>query len=346
MSRGAVDPDALASYLRGHGLVGDIELALIAGGRSNLTYRLQVGDASLVLRRPPVGEVLKGAHDVVREFRILLHLRDSGVPVAPAVLLCEDLSVLGAPFYLTGFVEGHTLRSWKDLQRLSPGAMVRATRTFGAALARLHEVAIEGLGLDLARADDYLRRQIHVWRRQVDAVGGRWAEQMGRIADRLSATAPEQRVRAIVHGDYRLDNVIFSTEGEALAVVDWELWTLGDPWGDLAAAMCYWNDAPNEISPLGTSVTVFGDLGKRQDLLNAYASAGGEVPPPHDIAWYLAYGAWRFAAILDGVYQRNRDAAYPPEQADQAWERYEFVVPALVEIAAQNLEDHARRSKR
>jgi aminoglycoside phosphotransferase (APT) family kinase protein len=338
----AVDRGALARYLSENGFDGTVDCELIAGGRSNLTYRVQAGDRTLVLRRPPLGKILKGAHDVVREYRILRHLQGSGVPVAPAVLLCEDSEVLGAPFYLTGFIEGYTLRTWQELGNLSPGASHRVIRSFGAALARLHDASPDGLGLDVARADDYLRRQIHVWRRQVDSVRGRWMEPMGSLADRLSRTAPEQRSRALVHGDYRLDNVLFSKDGEALAVVDWELWTLGDPLGDVAAALTYWNDAPNEISPLGSSVTVLGDLGTRADLLDAYVAAGGDAPMAELIPWYLAYGLWRYAAILDGVYHRNRAEAYAPEQADQAWERYEHVIPSLLEIAEQNLCAHER----
>lgn len=336
-----IDRTALARFLAGLGLEGPVELTRITGGRSNLTYRLTVGADEYVLRLPPSGVTLKGAHDVVREYRIMEHLQDSGVPTPRTIALCEDVAVLGVPFFLTAFVRGHTLRSWDDLGRLAAGATSVLTPSFAGALARLHAAPMEGLGRPDA-ADDYLLRQLHVWTRQVRATGGHWAGMAEALADRLRAAAPAQRARGIVHGDFRLDNVLVAGTGEVLAVVDWELWTLGDPAADLAASLTYWSDSPWELLPLADSVTALGALGTRSALLDAYAAAGGEVPDDRDLPWYLAYGAWRYAAILDGIHHRNRTTLYGPEHADPGWERYAYVVPVLLEMAGQHLADHRR----
>lgn len=333
-----LDVDAVTRWLAASvGLEGTLTARQIAGGRSNLTYELHDGVNRFVLRRPPAGGVLRSAHDVVREHRIVEALQETEVPVSPTVAVCEDLGVIGAPFSVMRFVDGITCRTPDDLQALTPVGRGALTANFARALARLHAVAPEASGLPATKGADFVARQLHVWKRQLEAEPVRPLPAMKELADRLSATIPSQESVSIVHGDYRIDNVLFDRDGVALALIDWELWTLGDPLADLGSAVAYWTDSTYELAALGAAPTQRGELGRRADFLAAYEAAGGHPIDESRLGWYVGFGLWRFAAILEGVYRRNLTAAYGDSPNDVAWQRFAYVVPALAEMGLEQL---------
>lgn len=336
-----VDLEALTAWLGTRTeLAGRLTAEPLGAGRSNLSYRLGDGRRRFVLRRPPFGDLLAGAHDVIREYRLLEGLQGTGVPVAETIAACEDTGVLGAPFTVVSYVDGITLRSDRDLAQLSSVGRRRAVSEFGTTLARLHAVTPERSGRPEKNGRDFAARQLRVWRRQLGAEPRRPTPALDDVADRLAASLPQQERVAIVHGDYRLDNVLLGRDGDIQAVVDWELWTLGDPAADLGSAIAYWTDSPFEPAPLGETPTGSGQLGTRQDLLAAYEGAGGTVPDRARLRWHVAFGLWRFAAILEGVYRRNLAGAYG-QRGSQDWRRLEHAVPVLAESAGQVLDSPA-----
>ena len=337
--------DALRDWLRSRvEMRGSLTASRISGGRSNLTYLLADGDGPRwVLRRPPFGHVLPGAHDVVREHRVVAALDGTGVPVPPAVGAETDDGVLGAPFAVTAFVPGHTLRTPDDAMAIAAEGRARLATTVADTLAGLHATDPEVTGVDPTRGHDYVARQLHVWQRQVDGAGGRDLPRLRAVGEALARHAPTQPAVAIVHGDYRLDNLRVSDAGEVRAILDWELWTLGDPLADLGAALCYWVEADDDLVPLGASPTTAPGMARRDELVERYAVASGRGLDDRDVAYHLAFGAWRFAAILEGVYQRNLAGAYgTTDEDDTSWRRFREVVPALVERAAEHLADAGR----
>ena len=329
-----VDLDGVQRWLAERtDVVGSLSAKLITGGRSNLTYLLEDGGGRrFVLRRPPKGELLPGAHDMGREYRVVEALHSGPVPVPEPIGFCDDTSVIGAAFAVTSFVDGITLRTPEDVDALAPRGRAALTSTFAATLAELHGVEPAITGRDPARGTDYVARQLHTWQRQLDAAPGRELPEMRTLGISLAQRAPRQRSVAVVHGDYRLDNVLVDTEGAVLAVLDWELWTLGDRLADIGFALCYWIEPCDELVPLGTSP----GLGGRTQFVDAYVTASDAEFDAADIDCYLAFGTWRFAAILEGVHRRNLSGAYG-EGGDEDWRRFEHVVPALAERSAEHL---------
>jgi len=281
---------------------------LIAGGHSNLTYRLQDRRGrSLVLRRPPLAAVLESAHDMSREHRIVSALGPTDVPVAPVHGLCRDPQVNGAPFYLMEFVSGVILRDSRD----GEGVPQADRRPIGFecvdVLARLHRIDPDRVGLgDLGRREAYLARQLRRWSKQFQASKLREIPEMETAHRLLEERMPEQVGCSIVHGDYRLGNMIL--EGTRIAaVLDWELCTLGDPLADLGYLLNSWL-SPDQLPP-GPDVapTAAGSFPTRDEMLQRYADATGR--DVSKIAYYRAFQSWRGAAINEGVYHRYRMGA-------------------------------------
>lgn len=317
-----------------HGARDTFEVRLIQGGRSNLSYRVDHGDECFVLRRPPFGAVLEGAHDVLREFRLLQSLEGTAVPLARPVAACEDVDVLGANFTLVEFLAGRALRTADDASALSEDARRAVPRSFGAALAQLHRVDPERVGRPRASGLDHAERQLRVWARQLSGEPTRPLPLLDALGAHLQERRPEQREVAVVHGDYRLDNVMVGEDGAVIGVLDWELWTVGDPTLDLGNTLAYWTESAYELYALGTSPTARGLLGTRRDVLEAYLAAGGPEFDQGALDWALSFGFWRYAVILEGVYRRNLAGAYGDGPSDD-WQRFEHVVPAMAEIGWQ-----------
>ncbi len=300
-----IDIDAVTRWYEDHveGTTPPLTFDLIAGGHSNLTYLVDdAGGRRTVLRRPPLGQVLASAHDMGREHRIIAALADTDIPVPPTLGYVSDDSVNDAPFYVMDFVDGHVLRNRDDAMALSPAARTRAGDSLVEVLARIHAVDVDAVGLgDLGRKEGYIERQLKRWYGQWGKTKTRELPAIDEVHRILSAEIPDQGPAAIVHGDYRLDNCMVDDDGEVIAVLDWELCTLGDPLADVGLLMVYWSE-PGDPSPtLGAPTTAEG-MRTRQEVLDRYAEASGRDLSRID--YYTAFGYWKLACIVEGVYAR------------------------------------------
>ncbi|MFP5579666.1 MAG: phosphotransferase family protein [Acidimicrobiia bacterium] len=300
-----IDTEAVTAWYQEHvpGTAAPLRFDLIAGGHSNLTYR--VTDASgrrTVLRRPPLGQVLASAHDMGREHRIIAALHDTDIPVAPPLGYVPDDAVNGAPFYVMDFVNGHILRTQAEAMGLPVAARANCGDSLVDVLARIHAVDVDAVGLgDLGRTDGYIERQLKRWYGQWEKSKTRELPDIDHVHRVLSADVPEQGPAAIVHGDYRLDNCMVDDTGEVIAVLDWELCTLGDPLADVGLLMVYWSE-PGDRSPTLGAPTAADGMRSRQELLDRYAAASGRDLSRID--YYVAFGYWKLACIVEGVYAR------------------------------------------
>jgi aminoglycoside phosphotransferase (APT) family kinase protein len=285
------------------GAVGPFTATLIAGGRSNLTFTVTGADGRrLVLRRPPLGHVLASAHDMAREHKIIAAVGKTSVPVAPALGLCTDEEVNGAPFYVMGFVDGVVLDSPERAAALDPSLRVKAADDLIDVLADLHAVDIDEIGLgDLARRGGYIERQLKRGSTQWENSKTRELAAIDEVAQRLAARIPEQQGEVIAHGDYRFGNCLTDVEvGRINGVLDWELCTLGDPLADVGYLRVYWAD-PGQPGR-HNDPTAAGGFPSYADLLERYASRTGR--DLSGIDYYVAFSSWRLAVISEGVYAR------------------------------------------
>jgi aminoglycoside phosphotransferase (APT) family kinase protein len=291
------------------GVVLPLEFHRVAGGRSNLTF--EVRDANgrgYVLRRPPTSHVLPTAHDMTREHKIISAMGPAGVPAPPALGLCTDESVNGAPFYVMGFVDGVIARDEAEAEKsFDLDARLRAGPALIDTLAQIHAADPDEIGLgDLGRKDGYIARQLKRWyanyRAANEGRGGTTLPDVDQLHELLSARIPEQGRASVVHGDYRLDNCILAPDGSrVLAVLDWELCTLGDPLADVGQLLVYWPE-PGERSALGHAPTLLPGFSPRSELIEHYAAQTGR--PVGDLDFYTAFAYWKLACILEGVYAR------------------------------------------
>ena len=286
------------------GIEGPLVFELIAGGHSNLTYAVtDAAGARWVLRRPPLGHVLESAHDVGREHRIISALAGSGVPVAPAVGLCRDVEVNDAPFYVMRFVDGLVLHDGDRAEQVSGADRQRIGENVVDVLAALHAIDPDDVGLgDLGRKEAYLERQLKRWTKQWENSKTREIPAMEASRRLLAERMPEQIGASIVHGDYRLGNMLVA-DGRIEAVLDWELCTLGDPLADVGYLLNAWLQ-PGEVDtrPGDQAPTTVGGFGTREALIERYAAATGR--DLSGIDYYRAFSHWRLAAIGEGVYKR------------------------------------------
>ena len=350
---GVDNPERLASWLNDHlaGLPVDLAgITLIAGGRSNLTYRLEVsgpaGTRLLVLRRPPLGHVLPTAHDMTREYRVLAALAGTPVPVAPLVAPCTDESVIGAPFYVMEFVPGVVMRARADTAALTREQAAELSRCLADMLAAIHGVDVEAVGLgDLGRGAGYLRRQLDRWQRQWQLSATREMPGYDRLVQRLTAALPAEGDVTLVHGDYRLDNALVALDPRPriAAVVDWEMATLGDPLADLGLTLVYWTDPGEEgwLTPGGvpagpngvsTDATVTPGFWTRAQFAAEYASRTGRDVSL--IGYYMAFGYFKLAVVLEGIHARYLQR----KTVGEGFEHEGAAVPVLIARAHEVLD--------
>ncbi|MGE0066599.1 MAG: phosphotransferase family protein [Solirubrobacterales bacterium] len=335
-----IDAPALEAWFAAQIAAAQLPLRFerIAGGHSNLTYRVSDANGrSWALRRPPLGKRLGSAHDMVREHRVVSALGPTEVPVAPVAGLCEDEAVNGAPFYVMKFVEGPVLRGLAEAEafpdeadRQAIGARVADT------LVAIHAVDPDAIGLgELGRKEDYVARQLRRWQGQWEGSKTRELEAVDRVHEKLAERIPAQGPATIVHGDYRLDNMILTPSGEVAAVVDWELCTLGDPLADLGLLMVYWADADEE-NPigLGQPANLAPGFPTREELAARYAERSGRDISQLD--FYLALGYWKLAIIIEGVYARY--VAGGLGKVDDGVEYFARLVERLAEEAERVVE--------
>jgi aminoglycoside phosphotransferase (APT) family kinase protein len=337
MADEAIDQPNLEAWFEDHvsGATPPLAFERISGGHSNLTY--SVADAAggrWALRRPPLGRRLASAHDMAREHRIISALQETEVPVPPIAGLCEDDAVNGAPFYVMDFVEGPILRSRKEAERSFDEAHrgpigERVVDT----LISIHSIDPDRVGLgELGKKQDYVARQLHRWQGQWEKSKTRELELIDDVHRRLSERIPEQGPATIVHGDYRLDNMILTDAGEVAAVVDWELCTLGDPLADVGMLIVYWSEAGDELMPLLEAPTTAAGFPSREQVRERYAERSGR--DLSEIDFYIALGWWKLAIILEGVYSRYSAGQYgKPQEGIEGLERFAAIVKNLAEAA-------------
>ncbi|MCW2666148.1 MAG: putative kinase, aminoglycoside phosphotransferase family [Frankiales bacterium] len=316
------------------GLDPPLSFSFISGGRSNLTYRVDdAAGRSLVLRRPPMGNVLATAHDMSREWRVMSALQGTAVPVPATLAICQDHAVTGADFYLMGHVDGHVVATVADAEVLSGPARQAAGFDLVRVMALLHDVEPDAVGLTgFGRRESYLERQLYRWQRQLDASRSRDLPAVDELSTRLSAALPAQQRTGIVHGDFRLGNVIVDGAGQLLAVLDWELCTLGDPLADLGWLLSSWTEPGDSVSST-VSPSMAGGFPTAAELAAAYAASSGL--DLSDLEYYIAFAHWRSICISEGVYSRYRagvmgDDDFPvTEFGDQIIARAQYALDRL-----------------
>jgi len=338
MTEFQLDTDALAGYLPQviDGFQGPVTATKFGNGQSNPTYRLDTPNGLYVLRRKPPGQLLKSAHAVEREYRVISALRDTTVPVAKTYHLCEDEGVIGSVFYIMEYVEGRVL--WdpalpeitKPQRKAYYDAMIDT-------LVKLHRLDIDKLGLsDYGRPQGYIQRQITLWTRQYRDSQTEALSDMEYLIETLPAVqAPDDGRVSLVHGDFRLDNMMFHPESTAVvALVDWELSTLGHPFTDLAY-QCMQLRMPNEglMSGLGGIDRASVGVPEEQAYIDAYCQRMGLAEIPH-WKFYLGLSFFRFAAILQGVKKRALEGN---ASSEHALKMGEFVVP-LARMGREQIE--------
>jgi aminoglycoside phosphotransferase (APT) family kinase protein len=294
---GAWLPSAIA------GAGSELSATLIAGGRSNLTYEVTDGNGTWIVRRPPLGHVLATAHDMAREYRVMAALRHTRVPVPRMFGLCEDTAVLGAPFYVMQKVVGRPYRYAADIAPLGPERTREISSALVDTLVRLHQVDPAAVGLgDFGRPAGFLGRQVSRWKKQLDASYTRDLPAADELYGRLAADIPTESATGIVHGDYRLDNVLTDEKDRLVAVIDWEMATLGDPLTDLALMVVYGRlgeaAAGNQVVDVASAAGYLSE----PEIIERYAAAS-----PRDLShfgFYLALASFKLAAILEGIHYR------------------------------------------
>jgi aminoglycoside phosphotransferase (APT) family kinase protein len=299
------------------GLAPPLRWTMLAGGHSNFTYR--VDDAAgliLVLRRPPMGELLPTAHDMGREFTLISALWSTPVPVPEPFAYCDNKEVTGADFYAMGWVEGRPLYTAKDAeQHLSVEARALTGPSFIDVLAALHALDPDEVGLGgLGKRDSYVARQLRRWHSSYHASENRALPEVDRLHAFLAGRLPEQSKVSVVHGDYGLHNCRVAADGHIAAVVDWEISTLGDPLADVGYCINAWVDSPEEITGRDDPPTVLPGFANRGELLGRYAQQTG-ADLSH-IDYYRCFSHWKTACILQGVYARYLQGQKDTEGVD------------------------------
>jgi aminoglycoside phosphotransferase (APT) family kinase protein len=333
------DVASLERYLHANvpDFTGPLDVVQFKGGQSNPTYKLDAGGKSYVLRRKPPGKLLPSAHAIEREYRVIRALAGSAVPVARTHCLCLDETVIGTPFYLMDFVDGRIF--WDpSLPAMAPEERRAIYAEMNRIIAALHRVDVAAVGLgDYGRPGNYLARQIDRWSRQYQASATEPIDAMDRLIEWLPRHIPAGERTALVHGDFRLDNMIFDRhEPRVLAVLDWELSTLGDPLADFAYHLMTWRLAPDEFRGLrGRDLAALG-IPTETEYVAMYLRDNPTLEQPGAQAWdfYMAYNMFRMAAILQGVLSRALAGNASSDQALEAGRR----ARPLAELAWKEVE--------
>jgi aminoglycoside phosphotransferase (APT) family kinase protein len=332
-----IDVERVSTWLAEHvaGATPPFDFTAIAGGRSNLTFRVVSADGRpMVLRRPPLGHVLATAHDMAREHRLIEAVGRTDVPVPQVLGLCTDEAVNGAPFYVMSFVEGAVLDSPVKAEALTREQRRRASEHLIDVLADLHAADPDAIGLgDLARRDGYIERQLKRWNTQWEHSKTRQLPAIDQVSTYLAAHVPAQQAVSITHGDYRFGNCLTDVErGRIVAVLDWELCTLGDPLADVGYLGVYWARADGGAHP--NDPTGLPGFLSYEDAVARYAARTGR--DVSNIGYYVAFSLWRGAVICEGVYARYLHGAMGARD-EQAIAEFGAVVPELAGRALELL---------
>ena len=311
--------DSLAAYLRAQGLVGSdaVQVVPLSGGQSNPTFRITAGQNAYVLRKKPAGVLAPSAHAIDREYRVMKALQGTDVPVPRMLAYCEDESIVGTPFYLMDFLQGRVFMD-PALPGMEPAERAAIYREMGRVMAALHSVDLAAVGLsDYGRTGRYVERQIDRWSRQCRALSVPLDPAMLALMEWLPAHLPEGDETTLVHGDYRIDNLVFHpTEPRVIGVLDWELSTLGHPLADLAYHCMAWNVPPTLWRGMGGLDLPALGIPTEAQYLADYAAATGREVQGH-WSFYMAYNLFRKAAILYGIAQRAADGSAASADAEE-----------------------------
>lgn len=326
-----LDRAALDQWMQAHveGYAGPMDMSKFKGGQSNPTYRIDTPDRSYVLRRKPFGELLPSAHAVDREYKVIAGLHPTGFPVAKPYGLCTDDGVVGSMFYIMEMVQGRSL--WDGTL---PGMTQDERRDIYFALidtlAELHQTDHEAAGLgDYGKPGNYFERQVGRWTKQYKAAQTDDLPEMDKLIAWLPQTLPSQERTSIVHGDYRIDNVIFAqSEARVAAVLDWELSTLGDPMADVAYLLMNWEtESEGRAGLAGVDLESLG-IPTMDEMIARYAQKTGRSSIP-DLNWYFAFNMFRLAGIVQGIKKRMIDGTASSAHAKETVAR----MPDLVQSA-------------
>jgi len=338
-----LDIDALENYFRRElpDLArGPLSARLFAGGKSNLTYAVTDGRTEWVLRRPPLGHVLETAHDMNREYTVMRAMNQTDVPVPEMIAMCTDVDVIGAPFYLMSFVSGTVYRAQEQLDALGDTEATALADNLVEVLARLHRADSARIGLaDLGRPAGFLERQIRRWGKQVAASHSRDLPELDSLGTRLAESIPVSARSSIVHGDFKLDNVIVDPlhDSDIVCVLDWEMATLGDPLLDLANLVMWWDGVFDSdhlaITPAPGLVPAFPTS---EHLVDRYARITGA--DLSDFPWYMGFACFKLAGIFEGMYFRQTQGL----TVGNGFGQLAGLVPALAARGHQQLAGVAR----
>lgn len=327
----------LADWLAANvaGFAGPIAVTKFPGGQSNPTYQIDAGSGAYVLRRKPFGPILPSAHAVEREYALIAALHPTGFPVARPFGLCEDPGVIGAPFYIMEMVEGRTL--WDGaLPGMAPAERTAHYDAIVDTLAALHAVDYEAVGLGgYGKPGNYFARQVERWSKQYRMSQTDDLPEVERLIEWLPRTVPEQTRTSIVHGDFRIDNMIFAPEGPRIsAVLDWELSTLGDPLADFSYFLMSWVTEPEGRSGLKGLTGPQTGIPTIEQVVARYCAATGRDGVP-DLNWYFAYNLFRLTGIVQGIKKRMIDGNASSAQAAATVERLPGLVAAAWHFARE-----------
>ncbi|MFE7892581.1 phosphotransferase family protein [Streptomyces sp. NPDC057412] len=312
---------------------GPLTGRLIEGGRSNLTYTVSDGTSRWVVRRPPLGHVLATAHDMKREHRVISALHPTSVPVPRPLLLCEDEEVLGAPFYVMEFVEGTPYRTADQLAPLGPRRTRDAVLSLVDTLVGLHAVDPASAGLeDFGRPEGFLDRQLRRWGKQLDASRNRDLAGIDELHATLGRRLPDSPAPTVIHGDYRLDNVLIGPDDRIKAILDWEMSTLGDPLTDLGLLVMYSMPLGTPDSPVSTTAEAAGHPAPTE-LIQRYAERSGRDVSA--VAWYTAFAWFKLAVILEGIHYRYTLG----QTVGRGFDRIGDLVPVFIQHGLTTLRD-------
>jgi len=313
-----------------------VSMEIASGGRSNLTIFVQQGERNAVLRRPPLGPLLPSAHNMEREFRVMGALRDTAVPVPRVHALCTDSSVIGSTFYLMERVEGRTLSVASDTSNFTAEEAAELSADFVDVLTDIHAVDYRAVGLsDFGRPEGYVARQVQRWLMQWEQSATRVFPKMDALVRQLNSRVPLNSKASLVHGDYRLDNLLIASAPslEPLAVLDWEMSTLGDPLTDVGLMLVYWSEPGDTHPPSSVATQIAGNPGflSRRELVNRYVTLTGANLD--DLPFYVALGYFKLAVIFEGIHQRHLTGRTVGEGFDQLGAE----VPLLINRALEAL---------
>ena len=305
-----LDLGKLGPFLRSHfpGEADHFSVTQFPSGHSNLTYCVQLGGRQVVLRRPPFGSKVKSAHDMGREFHVLSKLHDAYPPAPKVLLYCDDVSVLGTPFYLMEPISGVILRRDPPAGLpFTPETARGLCESFIDNLARLHSIDYASIGLaDLGKPQGYLERQVHGWIERYDGSKTHELPEVSQVSDWMQRNLPSREGAALIHNDYKFDNVILESDDltKIVGVLDWEMCTLGDPLSDLGGALAYWVEAgdSDDLQKLRWGPTSYPGSMTREELVDRYAKVTGR--DVSNMVFYVVFARFKVAVIVQQIYYR------------------------------------------